>query len=94
MTPEEIEYGFVRVTPLRLKVLVCLGAQTEGGNTAEAVSDALNVAEDEVVAALDGMICAGIVEDIDATFFSLTERGGDLFTALYEVISIMTKDMD
>ena len=83
----------VKVTPERIKVLVCLGAQVVGGNTAEAVADALDIAEDEVIEALDGLIEAGIVEDIDTEFFSLTEEGGKLFDAFYQVISIMTKDM-
>jgi Mn-dependent DtxR family transcriptional regulator len=85
--------GSVKVTPERIKVLVCLGAQAEGTNTAEAISDTLDMAEDEVIEALDGMIEAGIVEDIDVTFFTLTEEGMKLFQAFYQVITVMTDGM-
>jgi Mn-dependent DtxR family transcriptional regulator len=78
------ECGCVKVTPVRLKVVVGLGSVKGGVATAEKLEQMLDVPIDEVVDALDGLITAGVVYDVDAQEFYLTEHGSALFEGIYE----------
>jgi Mn-dependent DtxR family transcriptional regulator len=78
------ECGCVKVTPVRLKVIIGLGAVKGGVATAEKLEEMLGAPVDEVIEALDGLLTAGVVVDVDAEEFYLTEYGSALFKGIYE----------
>lgn len=74
----------VKVTPQRLKIVVGLGCMKEGVATAEELEHLLSIPLDEVLDALDGLLRSEVVEDVGATEFYLTEKGSNLFNAIYD----------
>lgn len=73
-----------KVTPGRLKVIIALGCEKGGAASAERLEEVLDMPVDEVLEALDGLLSSGVVEDVDASEFYLSERGMELFTAIYD----------
>jgi hypothetical protein len=71
----------VKVTPQRLQVLIALGCSE---STAETLEHILGLPMDEIIDALDGLIRAGVADDIDSETFFLTEHGLSLFSAVYD----------
>jgi Mn-dependent DtxR family transcriptional regulator len=74
----------VKVTPERLKIVVGLGCTKGGVATAEKLEQLLDIPIDKVLESLDGLLRSGVVDDVDAEEFYLTERGSELFHAVYE----------
>lgn len=76
--------GNHKVTPERLKIIIALGCEKVGAASAERLEEVLNIPVEEVLLALDGLLETGVVEDIDAEEFHLSEYGSELFTAIYD----------
>jgi Mn-dependent DtxR family transcriptional regulator len=74
----------VKVTPDRLKIIIGLGCIEGGVATAEKLENMIEVPIDRVLEALDGLLTAGVVDDVDAEEFLLTEEGSGLFHAVYD----------
>lgn len=74
----------VKVTPERLKIIVGLGCIDGGVATAEELEHLLNIPFEVVINSLDGLLLVDVVGDVDVEEFYLTERGSELFHAIYE----------
>jgi len=79
----------VKVTPERLKLIVCLGCVKEGVATAEKLEQMTGIPLDEVLEALDGLLRADVVGDVEAEEFYLSERGVELLQAIYDTTGDM-----
>ena len=82
----------VKVTPQRLKCIMALGVATGETSTAEKISDVMDLPLDEVIDALDGLLTAGVVHDLDAEEFFFTDYGESLFRAIYEGTAAATRE--
>lgn len=74
----------VKATPNRLQVIIALGCVKGGTATLEKIEEMLDLPSELVLEALDGLETSGIVEDVDAEEFYLSEGGVELFDAIYE----------
>lgn len=77
----------VPVTHDRIKCIVALGCIKGGVATAEKLENMVNVPIDRVLEALDGLIRADVVGDVDAEEFYLTEKGTEILQSFYDAIS-------
>lgn len=77
----------VPVTHDRIKCIVGLGCIKGGVATAEKLENMINVPIDRVLEALDGLLRADVVGDVDAEEFYLTEKGTDLLQSFYDAMS-------
>lgn len=84
----------VKVTPQRMKVIIGLGCSEGSLATAEALSRTLGLEVSEVLDAMDGLLTAGVVEDVDVEEFYLTEYGSSLFHAVYDATGLVLGGRD
>lgn len=78
------ECGCVKVTPIKIKIIVGLGCAKDGVASAEKLEETLRIPLDVVLSELDGLLQAEVADDVDAEDFYLTDKGLGLFNAFYE----------
>jgi hypothetical protein len=76
----------VPVTHDRIKCIVALGCIKGGVATAEKLESMINVPIDGVLEALDGLLRADVVGDVDAEEFYLTEKGTEILQAFVDAM--------
>lgn len=76
----------VPVTHDRIKCIVALGCIKGGVATAEKLENMINVPIDQVLEALDGLLRADVVGDVDAEEFYLTEKGTEILQAFVDAM--------
>ena len=81
----------VKVTPTGLKVIIGLGCTKGGVATAEKLEEQLDIPVDEVLKTLDGLLRAGVVEDLEAEEFYLSDYGSALFNAIYDATGAVVR---
>jgi Mn-dependent DtxR family transcriptional regulator len=81
------ECSCVPVTEDRIKCIVALGCVEGGVATAEKLENMINVPIDRVLDALDGLLRADVVGDVEAEEFYLTEKGTEILQSFYDAMS-------
>jgi len=83
----------VRVTPQALGALVWMGSVAKEV-TAEWLAKKMEIEVGDVISTLDRMERAGVVEDVDAERFYLTDGGCGLYDAIYSSVVAVSEDKE
>jgi len=73
-----------KVTPDRLKVIVCMGCEKDGSSSAKSIEKMLNMPYVNVMDALEGLWATEVVATVGRESYALTDYGWSLFEAIYD----------